>query len=71
MNARRASPAIRRPRCRHAIYSNNIHSKVAPFRLNMLREASISREFTPVSQNAIGMARFGTRTAKFTVGKNP
>jgi hypothetical protein len=71
MNARRASPAIRRPRCRHAIYSNNIHSKDAPFRLNMLREASISREFTPVLQNAIGMARFAMRAAKFPVGKNP
>jgi hypothetical protein len=71
MNARRASPAIRRPRCRHAIYSNNIQSKVVPFRLNMLREASISGEFTSVSQNAIGMARFGIGVAKFTVGKKP
>ncbi|MBB3943180.1 hypothetical protein GGR91_001402 [Sphingorhabdus rigui] len=35
----------------------------------MLREASISREFTPVLQNAIAMARFAMRTAKFPVGK--
>ena len=35
----------------------------------MLREASISGEFTPVSQNAIGIALFGMRDAKFTVGK--
>jgi|GEM_PF-2743606 len=35
----------------------------------MLREASISREFTPVSQNAIGVALFGIASAKFTVGK--
>jgi hypothetical protein len=40
----------------HAIYSNNIHSKAAPFRLNMLREASFSGKFTPVLQNAIAMA---------------
>jgi hypothetical protein len=37
----------------------------------MLREASISREFTPVLQNAIGIAHFGMRTTKFTVGKKP
>jgi hypothetical protein len=37
----------------------------------MLREASISVEFKPVLQNAIGMARFAMRTAKFPVGKNP
>jgi hypothetical protein len=35
----------------------------------MLREASISREFTLVSQNAIGVALFAMRTAKFPVGK--
>jgi hypothetical protein len=37
----------------------------------MLREASISREFTPVLQNAIAMARFAMHTAKFPVGKKP
>jgi hypothetical protein len=37
----------------------------------MLREASISREFTPVLQNAIGIALFGIGVAKFTVGKKP
>jgi hypothetical protein len=36
----------------------------------MLREASISREFTPVLQNAIGIALFGMRDTKFTVGKS-
>jgi hypothetical protein len=36
----------------------------------MLREASISGEFTSVSQNAIGMALFGIGVAKFTVGKS-
>jgi len=36
----------------------------------MLRQASTSGEFTPVSQNAIDMSLFGVRAAKFTVGKN-
>lgn len=36
----------------------------------MLREASISREFTLVLQNAISIALFGMRDTKFTVGKS-
>jgi hypothetical protein len=36
----------------------------------MLRQASISREFTPVLQNAINMPSFGMSATKFTVGKN-